>query len=99
MSAPQDADRLPDDDAEIVDAVVVAEVRELAPPRAQVPVVAQAAAVAATGFAAGAVTAAVLRRARVRRTVKASRRRDATALPVLGTRSFLVDVHLLGPRD
>jgi hypothetical protein len=31
--------------------------------------------------------------------VTASRRRDAGALPVLGTRSFLVDVHLLGPRD
>jgi hypothetical protein len=99
VRAPQDADRFPDDDAEVVDAVVVAEVREVTPARAPMPVVAQAAAVAATGFAAGAVTAAVLRRARVRRTVKASRRRDGAALPVLGTRSFLVDVHLLGPRD
>ncbi|MEA2303411.1 MAG: hypothetical protein QOH43_691, partial [Solirubrobacteraceae bacterium] len=76
MRAPQDADRFPDDDAEVVDAVVVAEVREVTPARAPMPVVAQAAAVAATGFAAGAVTAAVLRRARVRRTVMASRRRD-----------------------
>jgi hypothetical protein len=39
-----------------------------------------------------------VRRARARRTVKASRRRQP-ALPVLGTRSFLVDVHLLGSRD
>jgi hypothetical protein len=79
VSAFHDAPRALDDDAEVVDAVVVAELREVTPPRAPVPVVAQAAAGAATGFAAGAVTAAVLRRARVRRSVKASRRRQAAA--------------------
>jgi hypothetical protein len=98
VSARDEAARFQDDEEEVVDAVVVAEGREVAPARAPMPVVAQAAAVAATGFAAGAVTAAVVRRARARRTVKAARRRQP-ALPVLGTRSFLVDVHLLGSRD
>jgi hypothetical protein len=99
VSARDEAARFQDDEEEeVVDAVVVAEGREVAPARASMPVVAQAAAVAATGFAPGAVTAAVVRRARARRTVKAARRRQP-ALPVLGTRSFLVDVHLLGSRD
>lgn len=53
----------------------------------------QAAAVAATSFAAGAVVAAV----RVGRHRRARGR--GRKLPVLATRSFLVDVHLLGSRD
>jgi hypothetical protein len=61
---------------------------------------AQAAAVAATGIAAGAVTAAVVRRAAHRRSVKAGRRaRAARGLPVVASRSFVVDIHLLAPRD
>lgn len=67
--------------------------------RSSVPVAAQAAVVAVTGFAAGAVTAAVVRGASKRRAVKAAKRSPKAGLPVLGTRSFLVDVHLLGPRD
>ena len=64
-----------------------------------VPVV-QAAAVVATGFAAGAVTAAVVRGVGRRRGAKAVAKRQGKAgLPVLGTRSFLVDVHLLSPKD
>ncbi len=69
------------------------------PARGSVPVVAQAAAVAVTGFAAGAVTAAVVRGASKRRAVKAAKRSPRDLLPVVGTRSFLVDVHLRGPRD
>jgi hypothetical protein len=63
----------------------------------------QAAAVAATGFVAGAATVAVLHRRRTRRAVRESRRsrarRGVELLPVVGSRSFLVDVHLLGSRD
>lgn len=98
--------------AEIVDAVSVEEeqesppaappvVREAAPlpVRATLPV-AQAAAVAVSGFAAGALTAAVVHGVGKRRAVKAAARKPGKhALPVLGTRSFLVDVHLLGGKD
>jgi hypothetical protein len=62
---------------------------------AGVVVVRQAAAVAATSFAAGMVTVAAVRAGRARR----ARRHRHRALPVLATRSFLVDVHLLGTRD
>jgi hypothetical protein len=65
---------------------------------AGVVVARQAAAVAATSFAAGVVTVAAVRAGRAVR-AKRRARRKAAALPVLGTRSFLVDVHLLGPRD
>lgn len=72
--------------------------RSASPVRA-VPV-AQAAAVAATGFAAGAVTAAVVRGVGKRRATKAAAKRSTRhGLPIAGTRSFLVDVHLLGPKD
>lgn len=61
----------------------------------------QAAAVAATGFAVGAVTAVAIGRRRARRAA-----RKAAARPSLGrdlanvvaSRSFLVDVHLLAPK-
>jgi hypothetical protein len=80
--------------------VLAAEVRALEPvARRSLPAV-QAAAVAATGFVAGAATVVAIRRgiARERRLVPARRRRRAQgeALTVVGTRSFLVDVHLLG---
>jgi hypothetical protein len=72
--------------------IVVAEVAELQPSRpAQLPV-AQAAAVAATGFVAGAATLAVVRRRSTRRAFK---RRKTDRLPIVGSRSFLVDVHLI----
>ena len=76
-------------------------VREPAPLPARTTLpVAQAAAVAVSGFAAGAVTAVVVRSVGKRRAVKASARKPGKALlPVLGTRSFLVDVHLLGGKD
>jgi hypothetical protein len=85
-------------DVEEVDAVpVLAEAGPLEPrrPPGQV-VVRQAAAVAATSFAAGVATVAIARATKVRR----ARRRTRRALgPVVASRTFLVDVHLLGPRD
>jgi len=82
--------------------VLAAEVRALerAVPRRNLPAV-QAAAVAATGFAVGAATVvAISRRSSGRRAspVRWRRRRDPgpEVISVLGTRSFLLDVHLLG---
>ncbi|MCW3011088.1 MAG: hypothetical protein JWO90_1492 [Solirubrobacterales bacterium] len=111
MSAREPND-LADDDAEVVDALPVPAhepLRQPPPPLVREPValapartvpVAQAAAVAATGFAAGAVTAAVVRCVGKRRAGKAAVRRSTRhGLPIAGTRSFLVDVHLLGPKD
>lgn len=80
--------------------VLAAEVRALerAVPRRNLPAV-QAAAVAATGFVAGAAAVVALQRHATRKPVRARRRKrgDGTeTLSVLGTRSFLLDVHLLG---
>jgi hypothetical protein len=87
-----------DPDVEEVDAVpVLTAGTELEPRRPAGQVVArQAAAVAATSFAAGVATVAIARAHKVRR----ARRRARRAIgPVVASRSFLVDVHLLGPRD
>ena len=88
---------------EVVDGVPVlaAEVRALerAVPRRNLPAV-QAAAVAATGFAVGAATVVAISRRTSARSRPALKRRKRDAGPevmsVLGTRSFLLDVHLLG---
>jgi hypothetical protein len=66
-------------------------------------VTSQAAAVAATGFAVGAVTAVALSRRRTKKAVarksaKGGTRREV-AKNVVASRSFLVDVHLLAPKD
>ena len=86
-------------DVEEVDAVpVLSDAGTAIEPRrpAGQVVVRQAAAVAATSFAAGVATVALARAHKVRR----ARRRSQRALgPVVASRSFLVDVHLLGPRD
>jgi hypothetical protein len=66
---------------------------------AGVVVVKQAAAVAATSFAAGVVTVAVVRAGRSMRAKRKARRRASHLAPVLATRSFLIDVHLLGTRE
>jgi hypothetical protein len=92
------------DGVEEVDAVPVLadEARALQRPDAAaagVVVVKQAAAVAATSFAAGVVTVAALRGAKAVRARRRSRRRANQLAPVLATRSFLIDVHLLGSRD
>jgi hypothetical protein len=86
-------------DVEIVDGLpVVAEVRtiERAAP-ASLPAV-QVAAVAATGFVAGAATVALVKRRAARKMVRNGRggsRRAVDLLPIAASRSFLVDVHVL----
>ena len=56
----------------------------------------QVAAVAATGFIAGAATLAVVKRRSARRLARARQQRRAVdMLPIVGSRSFLVDVHLI----
>ena len=81
---------------EIVDGLpVLAEVRpieRIAP--AALPAV-QAVAAAATGFVAGAATLALVRRRSARKLARVASRRGAGSLPIVGTRSFLVDVHLI----
>jgi predicted phage tail protein len=76
--------------------VVAAEPRVIEPARPAGQVVTQAAAVAATSFVAGAGIAAVLRGRRGRGMLR--RRRRRRDLPVVASRSFLVDVHVLDPR-
>jgi hypothetical protein len=91
------------DVVEEVDAVPVLadEARTLQRPDAAagVVVIKQAAAVAATSFAAGVVTVAAVRSARAVRARRRTRRRTNQLAPVLASRSFLIDVHLLGSRD
>jgi hypothetical protein len=65
----------------------------------------QAAAVAATGFVAGAATVALVRRRAARRAAPGARRRRkaskrrAELVEVAARRSFLVDIALLNPRE
>jgi hypothetical protein len=75
---------------------VLAEVRTLeAPSVAMLPAV-QAAAVAATGFVAGAATLALVKRHSARKVARSRQsRRALDTLPIVGSRSFLVDVHLI----
>jgi hypothetical protein len=79
--------------------VLAGEVRALErAPEAGLPAVrtpAQVAAVAAGGFVAGAVTVAALHRRRTRATRRRGRKGAGELLSVAGSRSFLVDVHLL----
>ncbi len=77
--------------------VVASEPRVIEPAKPAGQVVTQAAAVAATTFVAGAGLAAVVRG---RRSRKVSRRlgRRRKDLPIVASRSFLVDVHVLDPR-
>lgn len=77
--------------------LVATEARPIEPAKSAGQVVTQAATVAATTFVAGAGLAAVLKTRRRRRLGKrfGRGRRD---LPIVATRSFLVDVHLLDPR-
>jgi hypothetical protein len=78
--------------------IVFAEVRPL-PVRAAMPRAVQTAAVAATGFVAGAATFALVRRGAQRRPAVRPPIRPRTApggAPILATRRYLVDVHLLG---
>lgn len=98
MSAKTDSDIELVEDEEIVDGLpVLAEVRTIEPASpASLPAV-QAAAAAATGFVAGAATIALFRRRSARRLARAriTSTRGPNGLPIVGTRSFLVDVHLI----
>jgi hypothetical protein len=88
-----------DREIEEVDALPVLDEASAAPLERQRPpgqiVARQAAAVAATSFAAGVATVAVVRARKVRK----ERRRARAVAPIIASRSFLVDVHLLGQRD
>jgi hypothetical protein len=76
---------------------VLAEVRAIQPHSAVSLPAVQAAAVAATGFVAGAATLALVRRHTARKLARSrGPRRALEALPIIGSRSFLVDVHLIG---
>jgi hypothetical protein len=82
-------------DAEVVDGLPVvteAGVLEERPAAALAPV--QVAALAATGFVAGAATVAVVSRHRTKKALKKSRRSGPLG-EIVSSRSFLVDVHLL----
>ena len=85
-------------DEEIVDGLpVLAEVRTVQRPApSQLPVV-QAAAMAATGFVAGAATLALVKRRSARKLARSrGPRRAVEMLPIVGSRTFVVDVHLVG---
>lgn len=113
IPSPESEPDAPSGDTEEVDAVVVlpedqARGGELLPAsgtaRAMVPV-AQAAAVAAGGFVAGAAVVRLVGHRRGRSAKRLSRRRGkeltrgGELLQIVGSRSLLVDVHLLGGRD
>ena len=74
---------------------VLAEVRTIERVVPAVLPAVQAAAAAATGFVAGAATLALVKR-RSARKVARSQRRPVNMLPIVGSRTFLVDVHLVG---
>lgn len=100
-----------DGDTEEIDAVIVVPGRGAGLPsrsaRAVAPAI-QAAAVVATGFVAGAATAGLVRRRRDRRALARTMphrrgaiggggsRRGGERVQIVGSRSLLVDVHLLG---
>ena len=76
---------------------VLAEVRAIEPASRALPAV-QAAAAAATGFVAGAATIALVRRHSTRKLARTQRKapkRPVDMLPIVGSRTFLVDVHLI----
>jgi hypothetical protein len=94
--APQSAAPARSPAEETVDAVpVLAEVRTVAVTSPSSLPAVQAAAVAATGFVAGVATVAIVRRHTARKVARRRQRRAIDALPIIGSRSFLVDVHLI----
>jgi hypothetical protein len=83
-----------EDEGEVVDGLpVVAETRAIESARPLVPA-RQAAALAATGFVAGAATVAVVHRRRAR-LPRRKRRKLAGIGEIVSSNSFLVDVHLI----
>jgi hypothetical protein len=90
-------DPVPEPDGEVVDGLpVVAEVYELEPARPALVPARQAAALAATGFVAGAATVAVVQHRRSRVGARKRRKRKVAGLgDIVASNSFLVDIHLL----
>ena len=82
---------------EVVDGLpVVADHTRVLEPAVAAPLPArQAAALAATGFAAGAVTVAVVSRRRATRPARRRKRKKGALGEIVSSNSFLVDVHLL----
>ena len=87
----------PENEEPVAGEIVATPARAVEPAKPAGQVAAQAAAVAATTFVAGAGLAAVVRG---RKSRKLSRRlgRRRKDLPIVASRSFLVDVHVLDPR-
>jgi hypothetical protein len=87
----------PDNEGEVVNGLPVA-AQPIPVPRvarpAQVPAF-HAAALAATGFVAGAATAAVVARRRTRPSRRRRRKGKGPIGEIVGSNSFLVDVHLV----
>jgi hypothetical protein len=76
--------------------VVLDEPRVLEPQRAPLsPVLVQTAAAMGISVVAGATAVALVHR---RRTRRLARRRRRVVAPVVASRSFLIDVHVLGER-
>ena len=86
----------PEADGEVVDGLpVVVDAYELEPARpAHVPA-RQAAALAATGFVAGACTVAMVQHRRMRVGARRRKRKVVGLGEIMSSNSFLVDVHLL----
>jgi hypothetical protein len=87
----------PADEGEVVDGLpVVADAYEIEPAAPGLVPVRQAAALAATGFVAGACTVAVVHHRWGRVGARRRRRRKVAGLgEIVSSNSFLVDVHLL----
>ena len=89
-----------DEDEETVEGLpVLADVRPIERVPPAVPPAVQAAAAVATGFVAGAATFALVKRHGARKSARVARstpRRAVDMLPIVGSRTFLVDVHLIG---
>jgi hypothetical protein len=99
-SEEEEVDVSADPEAEVVDGFpVLAEVRTIERPAASSLPAVQVAAVAATGFVAGAATVALVRRRTAKKLARNGRgagsRRAVDLLPIAATRSFLVDVHVI----
>jgi hypothetical protein len=89
---------LPEEEETVDGLPVLAEIRTIERTAPTVLPAVQAAAAAATGFVAGAATIALVKRHGARKLARAQRtmpRRAIDMLPVVGSRTFLVDVHLL----
>jgi hypothetical protein len=84
---------------EVIDGVAVLDeprvVEARSPAGVLTPAVVQTAALVGVSMMAGATAVAVVHRRRVRRL---ARKRRRVLAPVLASRSFLVDVHMLGER-